>query len=203
MPCRACHLGRARSVHACVAVHAASSRRRARIGCRREAAWDVPLPMERQMEQEAAEAAEAATEAEAEAEASWQARPPTDDAPRSGDRPGATRRSCSGTASECDFFGACRFCAFFRLVLPEMESPSEPSLRTRRFCVVCGNAARFKCGGCECESYCSSECQKQQWPIHSVWCRDEDGGVPLLLRAGPAREVSRSIVLETLCRPAS
>lgn len=81
--------------------------------------------------------------------------------------------------------------------LPSPDTPTSP-LRKRRCCVVCGSIARFKCGECMAVSYCSRQCQQQNWSAHSLLCDvDVKGGISMLEKR--SCDASRSIVFFRPC----
>lgn len=48
-----------------------------------------------------------------------------------------------------------------------MASLSDPKL-----CTTCDNQGRLVCGGCKSIHYCSTACQKVDWPVHKIICKD-------------------------------
>jgi len=41
-----------------------------------------------------------------------------------------------------------------------------------RFCAVCGLRAEFSCASCHSASYCSEVCQRKDWALHSLLCKE-------------------------------
>ncbi|KAG0613131.1 hypothetical protein M758_6G079100 [Ceratodon purpureus] len=37
-------------------------------------------------------------------------------------------------------------------------------------CNMCSNPSKGHCKVCKCSSYCSTECQKADWPVHKILC---------------------------------
>lgn len=63
------------------------------------------------------------------------------------------------------------------LAVPEMRSvlcskPRGSTRRTQRQCAACKGAFAhmLRCGGCRAAFYCSEECHKAAWPVHSRRC---------------------------------
>lgn len=43
---------------------------------------------------------------------------------------------------------------------------------TMAFCTMCDNVGTMVCSGCKSIHYCSKACQKIDWPIHKIICKD-------------------------------
>ncbi|KAH7091650.1 hypothetical protein FB567DRAFT_617312 [Paraphoma chrysanthemicola] len=41
-----------------------------------------------------------------------------------------------------------------------------------KLCTVCDNSGELACSGCKSIHYCSKACQKVDWPIHKIICKD-------------------------------
>ncbi|CAK0881551.1 unnamed protein product [Prorocentrum cordatum] len=52
-------------------------------------------------------------------------------------------------------------------------APTDPCFD---LCAVCGKKARFHCSRCRLRRYCSSSCQRADWPKHQVACGHAGGG---------------------------
>merc|ERR1740121_11442 len=62
-------------------------------------------------------------------------------------------------------------------------APTDPCFD---LCAVCGKKARFHCGQCRLRRYCSSLCQRADWPKHQAACA-RAGGSGAGARGGPRR----------------
>ena len=57
-------------------------------------------------------------------------------------------------------------------------TPSSSTADVQTACAVCGSAGRFRCGGCRTVRYCSSDCQRVDWPAHRALCTRGKAAAP-------------------------
>ena len=71
--------------------------------------------------------------------------------------------------------GRCEVDAVIRLLLAVRETMQQLNFKNnsiRRSCEVCGSTGQIqKCGRCQLTSYCSTQCQNLDWPLHKKICK--------------------------------
>jgi hypothetical protein len=58
---------------------------------------------------------------------------------------------------------------------PDSFAPAQTDTTTDTKCVNCNRQGSLECSGCHGVHYCSSFCQKKDWPHHQAACQDRGG----------------------------